>query len=312
MNKNIPIISVVIPVYNGEKTIQETIESVLKQTYQEFEIIAIDDGSQDNTLAIINSIQDQRIKVFSYPNAGLSASRNRGFARASGEFIAFLDADDLWTQDKLESQLELLQQNPQAAVAYSWTDHIDESGKFLKPASYTSCSGNIYERLLIGNFLSCGSNTLIRAESLKQVGGFDESLKAAEDWDMWLRLAPRYDFVVVPRPQVLYRVSPYSMSANISKMETASLRVIEKAYNQAPKSLQHHKKETMGFLYKFLMSKALQDCVKRQRGRKAAKVLVNYLRTDSSVFQLGRLKLSLLSKVISANLLPFRQTQIEW
>ena len=312
MNKTTPIISVVIPVYNGAKTIKETIESVLEQTYQDFEIIAIDDGSQDNTLAVIDSIQNQRIKVFSYPNAGVSASRNRGFARARGEFIAFLDADDLWTKDKLESQLELLQQNPQAGVAYSWTDHIDELGKFLKPASYTSCSGNIYERLLIGNFLSCGSNTLIRAEALKQVGGFDESLKAAEDWDMWLKLAPRYEFLVVPRPQVLYRVSAHSLSTNIFKMETDSLRVIEKAYNQAPESLQHHKKETLGFLYKFLMAKALEDSVKRQRGRKAAKVLINYLRKDSSLFQLGRLKLSLLSKVLSANLLPFRQTQIEW
>ncbi len=312
MNKTTPIISVVIPVYNGAKTIKETIESVLEQTYQNFEIIAINDGSQDDTLAIIDSIQDQRIKVFSYPNAGLSASRNRGFARARGEFIAFLDADDLWAKDKLESQLDLLQHNQKAAVAYSWTDHIDEHGNFLKPASYTSCSGNIYERLLIGNFLSCGSNTLIRAEALKQVGGFDESLKAAEDWDMWLRLALRYEFVVVPRPQVLYRVSPYSMSANISKMETASLQVIEKAYLQAPEFLQRHKKETLGFLYKFLMSKALQDCVKSQRGRKAARVLVNYIKRDSSVFQLGRLKLSLLSKVLRANLLPFLQTQIEW
>ena len=312
MNNITPIISVVIPVYNGAKTIKETMESVLQQTYQNFEIIAINDGSTDDTLAIINSIQDPRIKVFCYANAGLSASRNRGFDRACGEFIAFLDADDLWTNDKLEAQLEALQQNPQAAVAYSWTDHIDEYGKFLRPASYTSCNGNIYERLLVGNFLACGSNTLIRAQSLTQVGGFDESLNSAEDWDMWLRLAALYEFVAVSRPQVLYRISPYSMSANISKMEIASLQVIERAYSQAPESLQYLKKEALGFVYKFLMYKALQDNVKRQRGLKAAKVLFKYLKQDSSLLQLGRLKLYLLFKVITANLLPFYQTTIEW
>jgi len=312
MNQNIPVISVVIPVYNGAKTIKETIESVLQQTYQNFELIVINDGSQDETLAVINSIQDQRVKVFSYSNAGLSASRNRGFARSCGEFIAFLDADDLWTEDKLADQLAALQQNPQAAVAYSWTDHIDENSKFLRPASYSSCNGNVYERLLIGNFLVSGSNTLIRAQALSKVGGFDESLNSAEDWDMWLRLASFYEFVVVPRPQVLYRISPYSMSANIFKMEAASLQVLERAYSKAPAALQHRKKETLGFIYKFLMDKALQDRVRSQRGLKAAKVLVHYLRKDSSLFHSRKLKITLLSKVITANLFPFYQTQIKW
>lgn len=312
MSSSQPNVSVVIPVYNGATTVKQTIESVLQQTYQDFEIIVINDGSQDESLAVISSIQDERIKVFSYSNAGLSASRNRGFALACGQFIAFLDADDLWTSDKLELQLKALEQNPQAFVAYSWTDHIDENGKFLRPASYTSVNGNIYERLLIGNFLACGSNALIRTQALKEVGGFDESLNSAEDWDMWLRLAARYEFVAVPRPQVLYRISPYSMSANISKMETASLQVIERAYSQAPESLQHLKKQSLGFLYKFLMSKALQDRASKQRGLKATKVLISYIRHDSSLFNLGRLKLSLLSKTISANLFPFYETQIKW
>lgn len=305
-----PVISVVIPVYNGAKTIKETIESVLDQTYENFELIVINDGSQDDTLAIIANIQDQRIKVFSYPNAGLSASRNRGFGRSCGEFIAFLDADDLWTTDKLESQLKALQQNLQAAVAYSWTDHIDECGQILGPDSHVSCSGNIYERLLLGNILSCGSNNLIRTQALNKVGDFDELLKAAEDWDMWLRLAAQYEFVGVPRPQVLYRISSSSMSTNISKMEVASLQVIERAYSQAPESLQHLKSQSLGYLYNFLIAKVLQDPVKRKGGLKAAKMLVNYL-TKDSLLRLGRFKISLLSKVITANLLPFFSGQVK-
>jgi glycosyltransferase involved in cell wall biosynthesis len=119
-----PLISVIIPVYNGEKTIKETIEAVLNQTFSDFELIVINDGSQDSTLDIVSSIQEARIKVFSYPNAGQAISRNRGLSHACGEFIAFLDADDLWTPDKLEAQLKALQANPQAGVAYSWTAWI--------------------------------------------------------------------------------------------------------------------------------------------------------------------------------------------
>src|SRR4028119_812278 len=110
------LISVIIPVYNGEKTIQETIESVLNQTFTDFELIVINDGSQDATLEIVERIQDSRLKVLSYPNAGQAASRNRGLSHASGEYISFIDADDLWTPDKLEAQLRALQDNPQAAV----------------------------------------------------------------------------------------------------------------------------------------------------------------------------------------------------
>lgn len=307
-----PLISVIIPVYNGERTIRETIESVLNQTFSDFELIVINDGSRDKTLDIIVSIKDLRLKVFSYRNAGLSASRNRGFSHASGKFIAFLDADDLWTPDKLEAQLRTLQENPQAAVAYSWTDHIDECGQFLSPASYTTISGDVYARLLIGNFLTNGSNALIRAEALTKVGGFDESLAAAEDWDMWLRLAARYHFVAVPSPQVLYRISTNSMSSNISRMEIASLRVIERAYSQAPESLQYLKKQSLGFLYKYLMSKAFAEPSRPQKALKAVKVLWNYIKNDPSPLRLGRLKLSLLSKVVATSLIPSYQAQIEW
>ncbi|MCF3623160.1 glycosyltransferase family 2 protein, partial [Planktothrix agardhii] len=117
-----PKISVIIPVYNGEKTIQKTIESVLQQTWQDFELIVINDGSQDATLEILSSIQDPRLRILSYSNAGLASSRNRGITEATGEYISFLDADDLWTPDKLEAQFQALEEHPEAAVAYSWTD----------------------------------------------------------------------------------------------------------------------------------------------------------------------------------------------
>src|SRR3712207_5841233 len=97
------LISVIVPAYKGEKTIQKTIESVLNQTFTDFELIVINDGSQDATLDVVSSIQDSRLKLFSYPNAGISTTRNRGIYHAVGEYISFIDADDLWTPDKLKT-----------------------------------------------------------------------------------------------------------------------------------------------------------------------------------------------------------------
>jgi glycosyltransferase involved in cell wall biosynthesis len=280
-----PLISVIIPAYNGEETIRETIESVLNQSFKDFEILVINDGSQDATLDIINSIKDFRLKVFSYSNAGQAVSRNRGFSQSSGEFIAFLDADDLWTPTKLEAQLKALQDNPQAAVAYSWSDFIDEKGQFLRGASRSTLSGDVYAKLLLTDFLDNGSNPLIRRQALIEVGGFDETLTPAEDWDMWLRLAARYHFVLVPAPHILYRQSANSESSNLLRMESACVRVIKSAFKQAPDSLQHLKRHSFANIYKYLIFKCFDRSVKRSRALVAAKFLWGAVRNEPSLLQ---------------------------
>ncbi len=280
-----PLISVIIPAYNAEKTIRETIESVLNQTFQDFEIIVINDGSQDATLEIISSIKDPRLKVFSYPNAKQAASRNKGFAHSIGEFIAFLDADDLWTANKLEAQLKALQDNPQAAVVYSWSHCIDESGQFLREASHSTTNGDVYAKLLLCDFLDNGSNPLIRRQALIEVGGFDESLPPAEDWDMWLRLAARYHFVALPYPQILYRQSANSQSANLLRMASACVRVIEHNFNQAPASLQHLKMHSFANLYKYLIFRCFEQFPTRSRALVAAKFLWGAVSNDPSLLQ---------------------------
>ena len=306
-----PLISVIVPVYNGEKTIRETIESVFNQSFSDFEIIVINDGSQDSTLDVLASIQDPRLKVFSYPNSGVSASRNRGFSHTVGEFIAFLDADDLWTPNKLEAQLAALQDNPNAAVAYSWTDFIDETSQFLRPGPHFTISGDVYAELLRGNFLANGSNPLIRRQALIEVGSFDESLPPSEDWDIYLRLAAHYHFIAVPFSQILYRVSTNSQSSNVFKQEAASLKFIERAYAQAPESLQHLKKECFGFLYQYLIYKALEGSPGRHKGLKAANLLWHYIKNAPSRHRLLRLKFSLLLKIMVAILLPHRPIQLD-
>ena len=252
-------ISVVVPVFNGEKTIEETIYSILNQTFKNIEIIISDDGSTDSTLKIVKNISDSRIKIISYPNQGVSESRNRGISQAKGEYISFMDADDLWTPDKLESQWKALQQNSQAAVAYSWTDYIDESGKFLKFGRRIKANGDVFTKLLKINFLENGSNPLIRQKALEKVGVFDKSLTAAEDIEMWLRLAANYEFVCVEKPQILYRISANSLSSNLKTMEATSLKVIERAFSY-PKAneLQHLKKQSISHLYQYLTFKAIE------------------------------------------------------
>jgi glycosyltransferase involved in cell wall biosynthesis len=303
-----PLISVIIPVYNGENTIRETIESVLNQTLQDLEVIVVDDGSQDSTLEIVSSIKDPRLKVLSYSNAGVCTNRNRGIAHAVGEYISFIDADDLWTPDKLEAQLKALQENPKAAVAYSWTDWIDESSQWLGRGNYLSDQGDVYAKLLLNDFVANGSNPLIRRQALTEVGGFDESITAAEDWDLWQRLGARYHFVVVPYPQILYRISANSLSTNVWDMESSSLKVIEKAFAQAPQSLQHLKRLSLANRYKYLTVKALEGIPEQKRGFVCARFLWNAIRHDPALLR-TRVIWKVLFKIAAVVLLPTHQAQ---
>jgi glycosyltransferase involved in cell wall biosynthesis len=307
------LISVVIPVYNGAKTIQATINSVLNQTFSDFELIVIDDGSTDSTLQIISTIKDDRLNVFSYPNAGVSASRNRGIAKATGKYIAFLDSDDLWTSDKLELQLAALE-TTQAAIAYSWTDWIDESGQFLRPGGHIAESGNVYVKLLIRDFIESGSNPLILKQALDEVGNFDESISAAEDWDVWLRLAARYEFVAIPSPQILYRVSPNSLSSNVCDMEVASLKVIEQAFAQNPPfsdpgATAALKRKVLGNRYQYLTLKALEGNLKRRQGLISARFFWLAIVNDPAWLKRTKLMLVILLKLVATVSLPPHQTR---
>lgn len=304
-----PLISVIIPVFNGEKTIKETIQSVLGQTFSDFEIVVIDDGSTDATLSVLASIHDPRLKIFSYPNSGVAVSRNRGFSHASGEFIAFLDADDLWVPDKLEAQFKALQANPQAAVAYSWVNYITQSGEFFRSGNYVNANGNVYPQMLVQSLLENGSNPLIHRNALTEVGGFDQELCPAEDWDMWLRLAVRYHFVVVPAPQILYRMSASSGSANVLKMEASGLRFIEKAYRQAPASLQRLKRRSLATFYHYLTFKTIEVFSKRQDGLIAARFFWNATINDLSVLWQLKTLLKAFFKVFVVISLPPKQAR---
>ena len=253
-----PTLSVVIPAYNAECTILETIASIQKQTFSDFEIILINDGSTDRTLEILQTVRDERLKIFSYENGGLPVARNRGISHSTGEFIAFIDADDLWTPDKLELQLAALQQYPEAGVAYSWTYFKFDKEEYSYADNSTFFEGNVYADLLIRNFLHNGSNPLIRKEAIESVGLFDPTLKSCEDWDYYLRLAAIWSFVLVPKPQIIYRQSSSSMTSKIDVMEKYLLIVINRAFSTAPLELQFLKKKSLSWVYKYAAQQYLK------------------------------------------------------
>lgn len=261
-----PIISVIIPAYNVENTIVKTITSVQAQTFLDWELIVINDGSTDDSLQLLNEIKDYRLKIFSYQNGGLAVARNRGINHATGDFIAFLDADDLWTPDKLELQLEALQKKPEAGVAYSWTYFMEEKGKYFHTDRPLFFEGNVFANLLTNNFIASGSNPLIRRQAIESVGEFDPLVSGAADWDYWLRLAACWQFVVVRKAQIFYRLSSSSMSSKVEFMEECQLKVIERAFQSAPRELQILKNQSIAYIYQY----SFQLCLTKIPGGKGA------------------------------------------
>jgi glycosyltransferase involved in cell wall biosynthesis len=292
-----PLVSVIIPVYNGAKTIEETIASVQAQTLRDWEIILIDDGSTDETAAIVEAIGDPRIHVYRYPNAGQGEGRNRGACHATGEFFAFLDADDLWSADKLERMVKAIGDYPKAAVAYSWIDHIDADGRFLTRGCEYTRQGYVYDKLLLSDFIAGGSNLMLWRGAFGMVGGFNPELPPAEDRDMWLRLAEKFHFVAIEAPLLQYRQVPQSQSANVTRMERSQRRVIEAAFDRAPDNfpftklpelLPYYKRQVLANTYKYLTFKQLDAPVDRDSARIALRLFQVVLDNEPTLIQQHR------------------------
>jgi glycosyltransferase involved in cell wall biosynthesis len=183
------LVSVIIPAYNAECFISEAILSVFDQSFDNFEIIVVNDGSTDNTLKIISKIQDPRLKIFSQVNSGHSKARNRGILESRGNYITFLDADDLWAKDKLKEQILFLDNHKDYGMVYCLGNAIKSNKILITQISYEGYSGNIFDKIILNaRFLHC-SSIMIRKEILTLSNGFDETLSHYEDWDLWLRIS---------------------------------------------------------------------------------------------------------------------------
>ena len=276
-------VSIIIPVYNAEKTILSTIQSVQAQSFTDWELIVIDDGSIDNTVKIVEEIKESRLQLFCYENAGATVARNRGLAQSQGNFIAFLDADDLWSEDKLALQLAALEKSPDAGVAYCWTSFIDEQGEVFFLQKPVWHQGNVYRELLLRNFLACGSIPLIRRKAIAAVGEFDPHLKSCQDWEYWLRLAKDWYFVLVPQHLVLYRQSSGSISSKVEEREQASLMILEKAFSTAPLELQSLKPQSFAHTYRYVARLYLQRQGNREGIKQARRNLVKAISLNPKI-----------------------------
>lgn len=219
----------IIPAFNAQCTIAATLESVLSQTWVEFEVIVVDDGSTDHTVEIVEQFRrrDQRVRIYSQENAGVAEARNRGIRESRGGWIAPLDADDVWVAECLEHEVQrALNTSERVGVVYSWSTRIDVTGISVSGVSAASVRGHVFPTLLCHNFLGNGSCTLIRRSAFEAVGGYDPRLTLTEDWDLYLRLAERYEFVPVRRFLVRYRQNPSGLSSDQESMAHGQARIL--------------------------------------------------------------------------------------
>lgn len=251
-------VSVIVPVYNGENYIASAIQSVLAQTYADWELIAVNDGSTDNSQNILTSFESEpRVRVINQKNRGLAAARNAGIAVASGEFVGLLDGDDEWRPRFLEEMLALAAANSSRAVFYCCAQCMDSTGedlpqlagaKSVKPAE-------MYRTLLDANFI-IPSTVMMKRDVLLNAGGFDQTqpaMNGCEDWDLWLRLSPTCDFIGTTQCLARYRIHAGSMSTDLRAMQRAKRTVVEKHFgpeDSESESWSVEKRQAYGGLYR--------------------------------------------------------------
>ena len=231
--KKTPKVSVIIPTYNRAHLIGKAIKSVLNQTYQDFEIIVVDDGSTDNTEEIVKSFTDFKIHYICHKhNRGASSTRDIGIKASRGEYIAFLDSDDEWLPEKLNKQMKIFEsESSEVGVVYTRDYYVDEKDKKVKKVHIPRKEGYIYENLLRAEDVIYISTVLVKNECFKKVGLFDEDLPASEDYDMWFRIAKYYKFRYVKDLLVVCLIHNNQMTAN-SEIMIEGIKRIQTKYSK--------------------------------------------------------------------------------
>lgn len=280
-----PKVSVIIPAYQCELFIKETLDSIFSQTYKDFEVIVVNDGSSDNTAQILLDYQPkQNLFVFEQSNLGPSAARNNGIKRCSGEYIAFIDADDLWLPDKLEKQVAILEQNPETILVYSDTFFFDinkwkdTSFDFAPPYK-----GMIFEQLFVNNFIPL-LTVLIRRNTLDKVGLFDEEIIGPEDYDLWLRSSQFGKVDFINEPLAVYRINFGQLSKKKLRMIQNILRVKSKFVTREYGNFILSKKILDLGYYRLLLRESRYLLQENQR-KEGQKALNQYIKVRGLTFQ---------------------------
>lgn len=254
-----PKATVIIPAYNAMTYLPQTLASVLNQTFADFEVLIINDGSTDDIILWASEICDPRVRLISQDNQGLPGARNTGIAHAQGEYIAFLDADDFWEPTKLEKQANCLDSKPEVGLVYTWTLLVDQHGKSTGTVMAAQIEGNVWEKLLLGDVVGNGSSAMIRRRCFESVGLFDTELSSIEDCDMWVRIAAHYGLAVIKEVLVYYRQHPSNMSRDYDRMMHNSRLKIEKKFKNVPFDLLYLRPRAYGHASLWLAWKIVFD-----------------------------------------------------
>jgi glycosyltransferase involved in cell wall biosynthesis len=221
-----PLVSVIIPTYNRSETLVRAIKSVLKQTFKDFELIVVNDGSTDDTCRVIESINDPRIKSITRPNLGVSSARNLGIWNSSGTFLSFLDSDDEWMPSKLEKQLETLEDNPDYAVVHTNEIWIRNGRRVNQKNKHRKYGGWIFRHCLPLCVIS-PSSILLHNKVFAKIGMFKESFPVCEDYELWLRLSSRYPVLFIETPLLKkYGGHPDQLSKKYWGMDRFRIRAL--------------------------------------------------------------------------------------
>lgn len=219
------LVSVIVPAFNAERTIDRTLASARAQTHAKLEIIVINDGSTDSTedRVLSHAGEDPRVRLVHQPNGGVAAARNRGIVESRADFLALLDADDLWHPEKIACQLAVLEQRPEVALVATTYSVIDREDRVIAEVGGSMPRETQFLELCRRNFIGNGSSALIRREAVERFGGYDPSLRGrgaqgCEDLKLYLQIAELHDLSLIPEPLTAYRRDSASMSGNTVQM----------------------------------------------------------------------------------------------
>lgn len=266
-----PKMSVVMPIYNVENFVAEAVQSVLDQTFEDFELICVDDGGSDRSMDIVHSFEDPRIKIVYQANRGLAGARNSGIAHAKGQFVALLDSDDVWHPDKLTLHYVHLMANPDVGVSYAGSRMIDREGQVLSIAMRPKLGRVTRRHILCRNPIGNGSAPVLRRSALdlaafmhpSTVGRrcwFDEEFRQSEDVELWTRLAVKHDVVFAGIDGLLtdYRIIPGALSANVVKQYLSWTKMLRKLRRYAPTFVAEHGDAARAYQLRYLARRSLQ------------------------------------------------------
>lgn len=266
------LVSVIVPAYNIEQYISATVESVLNQTYPNFELLIIDDQSPDRSVEICQKFDDPRIKIISQKNRGLAGARNTGIRHAQGDYIALLDGDDLWLPEKLASHVEHLEASPAVGVSFSRSEFIDGEGKSLGIFQMPKLRNITPDHLLCRNPIGNGSAPVIRREVFDAIcfqdnlhGSeedfyFDEHFRQSEDIECWFRIAAHTSWQIegISEALTLYRVNGEGLSANVLKQLDSWEQFISKHRELSPELMIEWEKPARAYQFRYLARRAIR------------------------------------------------------